>query len=303
MQKSLMFLLKNPSYTLGALIVKLSFLFPTERLYLKTLYKYKMGKPLNLDNPQTFNEKLNWLKLYNRKPIYTKMVDKFMAKDHVASIIGDEYVIPLLGVWDSGEDIQWDKLPNKFVLKVNNGGGGNAVIICKDKEKLDKQNVVNILNAHLNSNLYKANLEWPYKDIKPKILAEYCIECEDGDLRDYKFFCFNGVVKFCKVDFNRFSGHRANYYDTNWELLPFGEVVCPPQSDHIEECPKNFSKMIEIAEKLSSSTPFLRVDLYNINGKIYFGEMTFYPGAGFNPFTPEEYDLKIGQLLELPVLK
>lgn len=304
MQKSLLYLLSHPRYVIGALISKGYFLFPSEKLYLKTMYRFKMHKKLDLVHPKTFNEKLNWIKLYDRKPIYPQMVDKYTAKLFVANklrdYVEDDIVIPTVGVWSKGEEIDWNILPEAFVLKASNGGGGNGIVICRQKSKLNKEEAIKKLNYNLKSDFYHSNLEWPYKNAKPQIIAEEFLDDGTGDLKDYKLFCFNGIMKFCKVDFGRFVEHHANYYDREWNLLPFGEVVCPPQPEHLEEKPENFNKMIKIAECLSQETLFLRVDLYNVSGKIYFGECTFFPGAGFNPFIPDEYDEVIGGYLKLP---
>lgn len=258
---------------------------------------------MDLESPKTFCEKLQWLKLYDRNPKYTTMVDKYEVKKYVAEIIGEEYIIPTLGVWDKPQDIDWNSLPNQFVLKTTHGGGGNGVIICKDKELLDKRAIIKQLESSLDKDLYNEFREWPYKNVPKRIIAEKYLAPEKSptpnDLPDYKFFCFHGKVKFFKVDFGRFVEHHANYYDTDGNLLPFGEKSFEPDPTYPIELPNNLRDMIALAEKLSKNEPFLRVDFYNINGKIFFGELTFYPASGFGSFTPNNWNLRIGNMLLL----
>ena len=271
--------------------------------YLKLLYRFKMGHRLNLRNPKTFTEKLQWLKLYNRKPEYTKMVDKYAVKDYVSGVIGPEYIIPTIGVWNKPEEIDWDSLPNQFVLKTTHGGGGGGVVICKDKETFNNDEAIVKLNHSLKADIYRGFREWPYKNVPKRIIAERFMTSEQsGDtesLLDYKFFCFNGKVKFYKVDFGRFVEHHANYYSPEGNLLPFGEQGLEPDFNYPIKLPSNLDEMISIAERISQGEPFLRVDLYNINGKIYFGEITFFPGSGLLPWTHKETDVEIGQYLEI----
>lgn len=268
-------------------------------LYIRFLYRLKMGNWPNLRHPCTFTEKLQWLKLHNRNSEYTKMVDKYAVKDYVSQIIGAEYVIPTLGVWDRPEHIEWETLPNKFVLKTTHGGGGCGIVICKDKESFDKQKAIDRLNRSLKQDIYLSYREWPYKDVPKRILAEAFIEThpETENLRDYKFFCFNGEVKMFKIDFDRFIEHHANYYSEKGKLLPFGEKDFSPVSERILEMPSQLEKMILFAEKLSKGCPFLRVDFYENNHKLYFGELTFYPASGMGEFQPLEWDRKIGGFL------
>ena len=266
--------------------------------YLKVRYRLIMGKKLNLKNPQTFNEKLQWLKLHNRRPEYTTMVDKYAVKDYVADIIGREFIIPTLGIWDSFDEIDFSSLPNEFVLKSTNGGGGSGVVICPDKNKFNIKKARQILRKSMNTD-WKIQREWVYYDVKPRIIAEEYIHSQSADLRDYKFFCFNGNCWLFKIDFDRHTNHRANYFDKNLNLLPFGECVCPPKYDEIIDFPPNIEEMISLAEKISTGVPFLRVDLYNCDGAIYFGECTFFPNAGFGKFTNDLWDKKIGHLISL----
>lgn len=301
LSRAIKYLLHNRMQFLDSTVKNLGFLFP-DKLYLSLRFRIQMGKWIDWENPTTFNEKINWLKVHDRNPEHTTMVDKYTVKDYVAKKIGDEYIIPTIGIWDRAEDIEWEKLPDQFVLKATNGGGGCAVVICTDKSKLDIADAVQKLCAKFW--FYKSFREWPYKNIKGRIIAEKYINSHNSssssELRDYKFFCFDGKVKFFKVDFDRFKGHRANYYSPSGELLPFGEAHFPPDYNHKEPLPYNLEQMIEIAEKLSMGFPFLRVDLYNVGGKIYFGELTFYPAGGFGPFTGEDWDEKLGKLLSLP---
>lgn len=281
---------------------KLKPLFPSEALYLKTRFRLEMGYSLDLKNPKTFSEKIQWLKLYNRRPEYTTMVDKYAVKDYVTEKIGADYVIPTLGVWNTPEEIEWDKLPDRFVLKTTHGGGSGGVVICRDKAKLDKQKVTEKLRASLRQDIAYYSCEWPYKNVPRRIIAEEYLDPSPNlkDLYDYKFFCFDGEVKFFKIDFDRQTNHHANYYDRNGVLLPFGEALFPPKPQVIIKKPENFDKMISIAELLSAGIPLLRVDLYNVNGKIYFGELTFFPASGMENYEPMAWDMRIGDMLELP---
>ncbi len=283
---------------LKLLLYRLALLVP-DRWYVMAKYYKNFGKLPNLRNPQTFNEKLQWLKLHDHRPEYTRMVDKYEAKRYVAEKIGEEHIIPALGVWDRAEDIAFDVLPNQFVLKATHDSG--RVIICKDKSKLDFEEAVKEMRASLNRNFYAVTREWPYKNVKPRIIAEqYMQDGNSGELKDYKFFCFNGVPIFFKIDFDRFIEHHANYYDMNGGLLPFGEKDFPPAPDKKLSLPETLPQMIEIATKLSQGIPFVRVDLYEINRRVYLGELTFYPASGTGKFTLQAWDVKIGQMLTLP---
>lgn len=267
--------------------------------FIKLKYRLVMGRELDLRNPTLFTEKLQWLKLYDRKPIYTSMVDKYTVKSIVASIIGKEYIIPTFGVWDKFEDIEFSSLPNKFVLKCTHDSGG--LIICKDKEKIDYKAAQKKVSKSLKRNYYYYGREWPYKDVKPRIIAEPLIEdTKTGELRDYKFFCFGGKVKCYKVDYDRFICHRANYFTPNGELMRLGEEVCPPDEKKIIPIPTNLNKMKKLSEMLSQGQPFLRVDFYNVDGKIYFGELTFFPYSGFGKFVYEDNDSMLGSWINLP---
>ncbi len=280
---------------------KLKPIFPSEAMYLKARFRLEMGYRLDLKNPKTFSEKLQWLKLYNRRPEYTTMVDKYAVKDYVAKKIGSEFVIPTLGVWDTPEEIEWDKLPDRFVLKTTHGGGSGGVVICKDKATINKRQVIEKLRLSLRQDIAYYSCEWPYKNVPRRIIAEEYLDPSPNlkDLYDYKFFCFDGEVKFFKIDFDRQTNHHANYYDRNGVLLPFGEALFPPKPEKEIEIPSNLQEMIDVAEKLSKGEPFCRVDLYDIKEKIYFGEVTLFPASGFEKYTPEHYDEIIGKMLTL----
>lgn len=276
-----------------------------DKWYLSLRYRFKMGHWINWKNPKTFTEKIQWLKLYNRKPEYTQMVDKYAVKQYVADRIGEEYIIPTIGVWDNPEDIEWDALPEQFVLKTTHGGGGGGVVICRDKATFNKEEAKAKLSQSQKSDIYSNFREWPYKNVPKRIIAEKFVAIEDGpahaDLPDYKFFCFDGKVMFFKVDFGRFVDHHANYYTPEGELLEFGEKGLEPDPTYSIDLPNNLNKMISVAEQLSANEPFLRVDLYNIKEKVYFGELTFYPASGMLPWTMDDADSKIGHYLKLPV--
>ena len=275
--------------------------FPSEAMYLKARFRIEMGYCLNLRHPKTFSEKIQWLKLYNRRPEYTMMVDKYAVKKYVAQKIGDEYVIPTLGVWNNPEEIEWDKLPSRFVLKTTHGGGNYGVVVCKDKSQLDKQQVIEKLKVSLRQDISYYSCEWPYKKVPRRIIAEeYLDPTPDPDLLEYKIFCFNGKVRFLKVNLGRSSGLHINFYNLDFELLPFGEAWYPPNPEAEIKKPNNFDLMISLAERLSAGQPLLRVDLYNVNGRIYFGELTFFPASGLENYEPIDWDRKIGDMLELP---
>lgn len=270
-----------------------------DKIFIKLKWKLSdLSYPLDLDNPKTFNEKIQWLKLYDRKPEYTQMVDKAESKKWVASRIGEEYIIPTIGVWNSVDDINWDNLPSQFVMKCTHDSGG--LVICKDKARLNKEKARKKLNHYLHRYYYWQNREWPYKDVKPRIICEQYMEDESGyELKDYKIFCFNGKPKFLFVATGRQQHDtRFDFFDINFNHLPV--LNGHPNADKPISKPQNFDKMLEIASKLSSGMVQVRVDLYNINGKIYFGEMTFSHWSGFVPFEPIDWDYKFGDLITLP---
>ena len=280
---------------------KLSRLIP-DRIYLQLVYFRHFKKFIDFDNPKTFNEKIQWLKLNYRKEEYTNLVDKYRVKQYITKLIGEEYVIPTLGVWKNVDDIDFKSLPEKFVLKCNNDSGG--IVICKNKKDFDEVKAKSFLKERLKNNGYWYGREWPYKNVKPCIIAEkYMEDSISKDLKDYKFFCFNGSMEFFDIDIDRFIEHRSNYYDRNGNFLPFGKTYCPPDYTKKIEMPKNLDKMIELAETISHNTVLSRIDFYEIDGQVYFGEITFYPGSGFSPFTDEKWDYKLGDMIDLPNIK
>lgn len=280
---------------------KLSRLIP-DRIYLQIVYFKHFRRFINFNNPKTFNEKIQWLKLNYRNEEYTKLVDKYRVKQYITKLIGEEYVIPTLGVWNNVDDIDFKSLPEKFVLKCNNDSGG--IVICKNKKDFDEAKAKSFLKERLKNNGYWYRREWPYKNVKPCIIAEkYMEDSISKDIKDYKFFCFNGSMEFFDIDIDRFIEHRANYYDRNGNFLPFGKTYCPPDYTKKIEMPKNLDKMIELAETISHNTVLSRIDFYEIDGQVYFGEITFYPGSGFSPFTDEKWDYKLGDMIDLPNIK
>lgn len=293
---------RNRFLFLASLLENFYFLFP-DRLYLQLLFRFRTGYKLNLIDPKTFGEKMQWLKIYNRSSLYTTLVDKYKVKEYVAKKVGPEYVIPTFGLWKNAKEIDFKKLPSKFVLKTTNGGGGD-VVVCKDKENLDVAKAIKRLNNGLKKNIYGKLREWPYKDVCPQIIAENYLEDESGELIDYKFYCFDGQPRYCQVIQGRFTEESIDFYDMEWTHLPFTGLTPNVQSGL--KCiskPRNFDEMISIAKRLSEKMPFMRVDLYNVNGCIFFGEMTFYPASGFGSFRPNEWNLKLGEELKLPIAK
>lgn len=277
-------------------------LFP-DRLFLKIKFKYHIGKKLNLKNPVTFNEKLQWLKLNDRRPEYITYVDKYAVRNHIKKTIGEEYLIPLLGVYNSVEDIDWAQLPNQFVLKCTHGSGSN--LICTDKSELNIKETKSKLKMWMKKNWFWNGREWPYKNVEPRIICEkYMVEESGKELKDYKFMCFNGEVKCIFVCTNRNSptGLNIDIYDVNWNLMPFGRFNHPGTGVKMSK-PKNFDNMVEYAEKLSKNIPFMRVDFYEAIGHLYFGELTLYPASGFDKFVPESYDYLLGSWIKLPIEK
>lgn len=270
--------------------------------FIKYRFRIVMGKKININNPITYNEKLQWLKLYDRNPLYTTLVDKIQVKDYVAEIIGTEYIIPTIKVYESPSEIKLNDLPNQFVLKTNHDGDSLGVFVCKDKNTFDLDKALVTLSNNLKRNYYYTGREWPYKNVKPYIFAEKYEEDEYGELRDYKFFCFDGKVKAVFIATERSSGHvKFDYFDRDFNHLDF--IQSHPMSDKQINKPANYEEMIIIAEKLSKGIPHVRVDLYNCNGRILFGEMTFYHYGGMIKFHPEEWDYIFGSWLSLPINK
>lgn len=277
-----------------------------DKPYLKIQYKAFFGCKLNLDNPKTFNEKIQWLKLHDRNSLYITMSDKFAVKEYIREKLGKDYVIPLIGgPWKNADEINFDELPNQFVLKCTHDSGG--LVICRDKNTLDKKAAKKILNKSISKNYFYWCREWAYKDIKPLIIAEKYMEDSNSSeskmkqcLTDYKFYCFNGKVKYLyvSVGLENHKTARISFLTPDWKFAPFNRSDYIPY-DKLPEKPHNYSKMIEIAEYLSKGIPFLRVDLFELNKNIYFSEFTFYPCGGFMPVIPNEWDKKLGELLIL----
>ena len=277
--------------------------------YLKLYWFKKWHKALDLTEPKTLNEKIQWLKLHWRKPIMTEWVDKFSAKELAGAAIGNDYVIPLLGVWDRWEDIEWNTLPDSFVLKATNGSGNKGIIICHDKAKLDIAGEERKFKRAMSKNAYYKFREWPYKDIKPRIIAEPLLDDTSGNnsegLADYKLMCFNGKPHDIMVALGRQgSGARFFYFDRNWHLLKYDKDTVTLPDDFTLPMPggiETVHKMFDLAEKLSQGFPMCRADFYYAEGRIWFGELTFYPCAGFDKQITYDADRLYGDLLELPV--
>ena len=298
--------LKNPGHAMAGLLRRLWFLFPNDKFYVSLIYRLESGKRLELDNPQLFTEKIQWLKLYDHNADYVSMVDKIQAKKFVSERIGEQYVTPTLGIWNHFDEIDFGKLPDKFVLKTNHGGGGNAVVLCKDKSKFDKFVAKRVLERSLHRNGYWAYREWPYKKIVPKIFAEQLIESSEkdeksADIVDYKFFCFDGEPKYCQVIQNRHIKETIDFFDMEWNHQVFvGLIPGVKNATVVPARPKHFEEMKLVAKKLSERMPFVRIDLYDTDENIYFGEITFYPASGLGTFYPSEYDLELGNMIQLP---
>ncbi len=288
--------------TVKQLMYKVASLIP-DKVFLSLKYRKNFGRFPDWKNPKTFCEKINWLKLYDRNPLYTRMVDKYEAKEYVANIIGRQYIIPTLGVWDSPDDIDFDSLPNQFVLKATHDSG--RVVICTDKSKFDRAKAVDEMRVSLKRDFYAVTREWPYKNVKRRIIAEaYIAPHETGapkDLPDYKFFCFNGEPKYCQVIRDRSTEETIDFYDTDWVhqefvgLNPVARNGLTPVAR-----PGHLDDMIAVCRKLAKDVPFVRVDLYEVDGNEYFGELTFYPNSGMGVFTPEEWSERLGELIKLP---
>lgn len=268
--------------------------------YLNMKYKSVFGKELNIVLPVTFNEKLQWLKLYDRKPEYTIMVDKYRVREYIAEKIGPQYLIPLIGVWDSPEEIDFEALPNRFAMKCNHNSG-LGMCICTDKSKLDIKKVKKDLSRGLKEDYYLSGREWPYKDVPRKIIAEQFMKSDEGGLTDYKIHCFNGVPRVILVCKDRFTktGLTEDFFSAQWEHLNTRRPKHPNASQPISR-PEELSQMLSFAQVLSQDIPFLRVDFYIIEHQIYFSELTFFPASGFERFVPDEWDRIMGDWLALP---
>ena len=295
--------LENPSHIFYFLKRKGLLENWSDEKYLKLMYKAYTGRKLNLEKPGAYTEKLQWLKIHDHKDIYTTMVDKYEAKKYVENKLGGaEYIIPTLGVWEHFDDIDFDTLPSQFVLKCTHDSAG--LVICRDKSKLDYEKAKNKIESCLKRNFFTYGREWPYKNVKPRIIAEKYMEepgSKTGCLTDYKIFCFDGVPKAIMTvegGHDDENGIVRRMYDPNWELLNVGLHGKPPVKES-EKAPEKLQEMLEIARKLSAGFKHLRVDLQEIDGKVYFGELTFYHMSGYEIFTPYEFDLYLGSLLNL----
>lgn len=290
---------RNKTAFLGSVLRRISFLFPNDKIYLKLLYLFELHQWPDLKDPQTFNEKLQWLKIYNRKPEYTIMVDKYEVKEYVSGIIGKEHIIPTLGVWEHFDDIDFNELPDKFVLKTTHGGGGTAVVICTGKNNFDFKAAKQKLEYSLHEDVFMKWREWPYKDVHRRIIAEKYIETVDKNgLVDYKIHCFNGVPRIILVCRNRFGRKPMDetFFSEKWEKL---DLYRPTHDNPDIDKPVQLHNMLNLARKLSRNIPFVRVDFYAVDNIVYFGEMTFYPASGLSPFHPNRYDQIFGLWLDI----
>ena len=299
MNKYLKFL-NDSAFRFEILLSKGMFDHLSDEDFLKKAYRIRMGGSLNLKNPQSFNEKLQWLKLYDRRPEYTTMVDKYAVKKYVADRIGEQYIIPTIGVWERFEDIDFDMLPSQFVLKCTHDSGGLA--ICRDKSKFDIESAKKKINRSLKRNYYYSGREWPYKNVPRKIIAEQFMEDKNSKyLKDYKFFCFNGEVKALFIASERQSEStetKFDFFDADFNHLPITNGH--PNADTPPQKPKCFEEMKRLASLLSKNIPHVRVDFYEVNGRVYFGELTFSHWSGFVPFSPKEWDYTFGSWIKLP---
>lgn len=277
--------------------------FVPDEVYIQLQYFYHFHCFANLNNPQTFSEKLQWLKLHDRNPLYPTLVDKYAVKKWVAGKIGSAYVVPTLGVWKQAENIDFDTLPSQFVLKCNHDSG--SIVICRDKNRLNEQEAVAKLARALRTSGYAYGREWPYQKVEPCIIAEPLLtQPTHTDLTDYKFFCFNGLPRYCQVITERSSQEKVDFFDMNWKHQPFTGLHLPgkpfPSACQTIHRPVNFSQMQNFCRKLAQDLPFVRVDFYEVNEQVYFGELTFFPAGGFGEFTPAVWNKTFGDGVLLP---
>lgn len=293
--------LKNPEKLIYKMCIydnyRFAHLIP-DKIFLKCYFKVHMETRLNLKNPKTFSEKIQWLKLYDRNPQYNIMADKAEVKKYISEKLGEKYIIPTIGIYKNVNEIPFDELPEKFVIKCTHDSG--SVFICDKTIGIDVNKIKSELTKKLKTPFYLCRREWSYKNITPQIIVEEFISDKTGNCPvDYKFFCFNGVMEIFKIDYNRFTKRAANYYNRNCEFLNIGKVNSTPDPSIKLVLPDNFNEMVNIAEKLSVNIPFLRVDLYSVDNQIYFGELTFYPSSGIERFLGDG-DIMLGDLLQLP---
>lgn len=301
--KSIKIYINNPRSFFKNVLRKY-FQWISDELFLRILFRLQMKERLHLKHPVTFNEKLQWIKLYDRRAEYVMMVDKYAVKGYVSNIIGKEYVIPTLGVWNKPEDIEWDLLPNRFVLKTTHGGGNAGVVICTDKSTINKAHTIALLNKGLQQDIYRSSREWPYKNVQRRIIAEEFIQPSKGqdELMDYKFFCFDGKVKVMYIATNRQKKNgedvKFDFFDENFNHLPFRQ--CHDNATVMPQKPKSFDEMKRLAAALSKGIPQVRIDFYEVDGHPIFGEMTLFHASGLYAFTPRKYDEIMGAMILLP---
>ena len=295
--------IKDPHYACGVIFYRLISPFvKDDETYIKWDYYFSTRKKLNLENPRTLNEKLEWLKLNNKNPFHSVLVDKYEVRDYIKKTLGDQYLIPLLGCWNSFEEIDFDKLPNQFVIKCSHDSG--STIVCRDKKSFNFLAARKKINKCLKRDFYKVKREYPYKGLKRRIIAEqYVIDSrEEEGLTDYKFYCFRGKVPCVLVCLDRHLGDPKFYFfNEDWELQRFNKRGKDAPEGFTIPKPKNMEKMFEIAKQLSKNEPFVRVDMYNVDGKIYFGELTFFPDGGADPNRLPEADQMFGDMVEIHV--
>lgn len=270
-----------------------------DRAFLRQKYFLRTWRVLHLRYPRRFTEKLQWLKLYDHRPEFITIADKYEVKDYVASRIGAQYVIPTIAVWNRVEDIDWDALPNQFVLKCTHDS--KSTVICHDKATLDRDAAIRKLQKHLRHNFYWKSREWQYKHITPRIICEQYIPAPEGELTDYKFYCFDGHAAYCQLIADRSTCETIGFYDRDWQHQPF--VGLNPKiaySDRLHPRPEGYDEMLRLADTLSAGFPFVRIDLYNDRGHILFGEYTLHPYGGFGFFQPDEWDFRLGDMIHLP---
>lgn len=292
--------IENPQYFITSPAAKGWLNWVPDSLYLKVLYRVIMGRKLNLKNPKEYNEKLQWLKLNDRKPEYSTMVDKYEVRGYIEDLLGDKYLIPCLGIYDSVDDIDIDALPDKFVLKCTHDSG--SVEICKDKSSFDIEGARHRLSQAMKRNYYATYREWPYKYVKPRIIAEGYLEGDGGDLKDYKVMCFNGEAKIIEVHENRFvegKVHTQTFYDREWNIVPLTQVETVTV-DRPGERPRQLDEIIRLSELIAKDMYHARIDWYIEGDKIYFGEITFFDGSGFESFSTPEMERMLGDMIKLP---
>lgn len=292
--------IENPQYFITSPASKGWLNWVPDSLYLKVLYRVIMGRKLNLRNPREYNEKLQWLKLNDRKPEYSTMVDKYEVRGYIEDLLGDKYLIPCLGIYDSVDDIDIDALPDRFVLKCTHDSG--SVEICKDKSSFDIEGARHRLSQAMKRNYYATYREWPYKYVKPRIIAEGYLEGDGGDLKDYKVMCFNGEAKIIEVHENRFvegKVHTQTFYDREWNIVPLTQVETVTV-DRPSERPRQLEEILRLSELIAKNMYHARIDWYIEGDKIYFGEITFFDGSGFESFSTPEMERMLGDMIKLP---